>query len=264
MSKPIPPGEITPDGLEIIPAAALTPPPGHAGHGLLAEYFVGTERAGTPKLVRVDATVDFHWELAAPGPGIPEDRFSARWTGKLTPPKSGVYALALRSDDGSRLYIDGKLVVDDWGDHPPTLKTVQIELVGGNSYDLRLEYFEGIVGASVELLWQRADKDPFRRVVEVARGADIVIAAVGDGMGDETEGADRASLSLPGRQEEIVRAAAAVNPKIVVITTSGAAIAMPWLDQVRAVLHGWFPGQEAGAAFTDVLSAMSARQASCP
>jgi beta-glucosidase len=247
------PGEITPDGLEPIPASVLTPPPGHAGQGLLGEYFVGKERAGTPALVRVDPTVDFHWELAAPAPGLPEDGFSVRWTGKLTPPKSGLYALGLLSDDGSRLYLDGKLVVDDWGDHPPTLKTAQMELSGGKAYDLRLEYFEGIVGASVELLWQSADKDPIRRVAEVARGADIVIAAVGDGMGDETEGADRASLSLPGRQDEIVRAAAAVNPKIVVITTSGAAIAMPWLDQVRAVLHGWFPGQEAGAAFTDVL-----------
>jgi beta-glucosidase len=247
------PGDITPDGLEPIPASVLAPPAGHTGQGLLGEYFVGKERTGVPKLVRVDPTVDFHWELAAPAPGLPEDGFSVRWTGKLTPPKSGLYALGLRSDDGSRLYLDGKLVVDDWGDHPPTLKTAQMELVGGKAYDLRLEYFEGIVGASVELLWQRADKDPIRRVAEVARGADVVIAAVGDGMGDETEGADRASLSLPGRQDEIVRAAAAVNPKIVVITTSGAAIAMPWLDQARAVLHGWFPGQEAGTAFTDVL-----------
>jgi len=247
------PGEITPDGLAPIPASVLTPPPGHTGQGLLGEYFVGKERAGTPALVRVDPTVDFHWELAAPAPGLPEDGFSVRWTGKLIPPKSGLYALGLLSDDGSRLYLDGKLVVDDWGDHPPTLKTAQMELVGGKAYDLRLEYFEGIVGASVELLWQSADKDPIRRVAEVARGADIVIAAVGDGMGDETEGADRASLSLPGRQDEIVRAAATVNPKIVVITTSGAAIAMPWLDQVRAVLHGWFPGQEAGSAFTDLL-----------
>ena len=247
------PGEMTPDGLEPIPASALTPPPGHAGQGLLGEYFVGTERTGTPKLVRVDTTVDFHWELASPGPGLPEDRFSVRWTGKLTPPKSGRYVLALRSDDGSRLFLDGKLVVDDWGDHPPTLKTAEIELVGGKAYDLRLEYFEGIVGASVELLWQRADKDPLGRVAEVARGADIVIVAVGDGMGEETEGADRASLALPGRQDEIVRMAAAANPKIVVITTTGAAVAMPWLDQVRAVLHGWFPGQEAGTAFVDVL-----------
>jgi beta-glucosidase len=247
------PGDITPDGLEPIPASVLVPPAGHTGQGLLGEYFVGTERKGAPRLVRVDATVNFHWELAAPTPGLPEDGFSVRWTGKLTPPKSGLYALALRSDDGSRLYLDDRLVVDDWGDHPPTLKTAQMELVGGKAYDLRLEYFEGIVGASVELLWQRADKDPIRRVAEVARGADIVIAAVGDGMGDETEGADRASLSLPGRQDEIVRAVAAVNPRIVVITTSGAAITMPWLDQVRAVLHGWFPGQEAGTAFTDVL-----------
>ena len=231
----------------------LTPPPGQPGQGLLGEYFVGKERAGTPKLVRVDPTVDFHWELAAPAPDLPEDGFSVLWTGRLTPPQSGLYALGLRSDDGSRLYLDGKLVVDDWGDHPPTLKTTQMELVGGKAYDVRLEYFEGIIGASVELLWQRADKDPFRRVAEVARGADIVIAALGDSMGDETEGADRASLSLPGRQDEIVRVAAAVNPKIVVLTTTGAAVAMPWLDKVRAVLHGWFPGQEAGTAFTDVL-----------
>jgi beta-glucosidase len=247
------PGEITPDGLESIPASVLTPPPGQPGQGLLGEYFVGKERAGTPKLVRVDPTVDFHWELAAPAPDLPEDGFSVLWTGRLTPPQSGLYALGLRSDDGSRLYLDGKLVVDDWGDHPPTLKTTQMELVGGKAYDVRLEYFEGIIGASVELLWQRADKDPFRRVAEVARGADIVIAALGDSMGDETEGADRASLSLPGRQDEIVRVAAAVNPKIVVLTTTGAAVAMPWLDKVRAVLHGWFPGQEAGTAFTDVL-----------
>jgi beta-glucosidase len=247
------PGEITPDGLAPIPASVLTPPAGHAGQGLLGEYFVGTERKGEPKLVRVDPTVNFHWELAAPVPGLPEDRFSVCWTGKLTPPKSGLYALALRSDDGSRLYIDNKLVVDDWGDHAPTLKTAEMELVAGKSYDLRVEYFEGILGASVELLWQRAEKDPMRRVAEVARGADIVIAAVGDGMDHETEGADRTSLALPGRQDEIVRAAAAANPNIVVITTTGAAVAMPWLDKVRAVLHGWFPGQEAGTAFTDVL-----------
>ncbi|HEY5282969.1 MAG TPA: glycoside hydrolase family 3 C-terminal domain-containing protein, partial [Polyangia bacterium] len=154
---------------------------------------------------------------------------------------------------GSRLYIDGKLVVDDWGDHPPTLKTISMELVAGRPYDVRLEYFEGIIGASVELLWQRAEKDPMRRVAEVARGADVVIAAVGNGMGEETEGMDRVSLGLPGRQDKIVRAALAVNRNVVVVTTAGAAVAMPWLAKVRAVLHGWFPGQEAGTAFTDVL-----------
>ena len=61
-------------------------------------------------------------------------------------------------------YLDGKLVIDNWGDHAPTLKTTEIELVAGKAYDLRLEYYEGIIGASVELLWQRADKDPLRRV----------------------------------------------------------------------------------------------------
>jgi beta-glucosidase len=91
-------------------------------------------------------------------------------------------------------------------------------------------------------------------VAEVARGADIVIAAVGDGMGDETEGADRPGLALPGRQDQIVRAAAAVNPMVVVVATTGAAVAMPWLGEVPAVLHAWFPGQEAGTALADLLT----------
>ncbi len=247
------PGEITPDGLAPIPASALTPPPGHGGQGLRGEYFVGTERQGTPKIVRIDPTVDFAWDLAAPAPELPADGFSVRWTGRLTAPQSGRYALALRSDDGARLYLDGKLVVDVWGNHPPTLKMTELELVAGRQYDLVLEYFEGIIGATVQLLWQATERDPLRRVAEVARAADVVVAAVGDGMGDETEGLDRTTLALPGRQDEIVRAAAAANPRIVVVTTTGAAVAMPWLDQVPAVLHAWFPGQEAGAALVDVL-----------
>ncbi len=202
------PGEITLDGLAAIPPSALTPPAGHAGQGLLGEYFPNRSHAGAPKLSRVDPTVNFHWELSAPAPEFPEDNFSVRWSGKLVPPKSGLYMLAVRSDDGARLYLDGKLLVDNWGDHPPTLKTTEIPLVGGKAYQIRLDYYEAIIGASVELLWQRAERDPLGKIAETARGADVVIAAVGDGMGDETEGQDRPSLALPGRQDEIVRAAA--------------------------------------------------------
>ncbi len=247
------PGEISLDGLEPIPASVLTPPAGHEGKGLLGEYFPNRDFSGTPKMTRVDPVVRFQWELAAPAPGFPEENFSARWTGKLTPQKSGLYVLAIRSDDGARLYVDGKLAVDNWGEHPPTLKSVQMELVAGKSYDIRLDYYEYIIGASVELLWRQGERDPMRRVAEVARGADVVIAAVGNGMGDETEGDDRASLALPGQQDEIVRAAAKVNPRVVVVTTTGAAVAMPWLDQVKAVLHAWFPGQEGGRAMADIL-----------
>lgn len=247
------PGEITLDGLEPIPASALTPPAGHDGKGLLGEYFPNRDFSGAPKMTRVDPMVNFHWELGAPAPGFPVENFSARWTGKLTPSKSGLYLLAIRSDDGARLFVDGKLAIDNWGEHPPTLKTVQLDLVAGKSYDLRLDYYEYIIGASVELLWRQGERDPMRKVAEVARGADVVIAAVGDGMGDETEGDDRTSLALPGQQDAIVRAAAKVNPRVVVVTTTGAAVAMPWLGQVKAVLHAWFPGQEGGTAMTDVL-----------
>lgn len=70
-----------------------------------------------------------------PATCVPEDNWSVRWTGRLTPPKTGLYALALRSDDGARLHLDGRLVVDLWGNHPPTLKTAEVELAAGRAHD---------------------------------------------------------------------------------------------------------------------------------
>ncbi len=244
------PGESTPERFEPIPAAVLS---SGGKKGLRGEYFANKTFSGQPTLVRVDPVVDFHYDLAAPAPGLPSDNFSIRWTGKLTPRKSGRYALGVRSDDGARLYVDERRVLDNWGDHAPTLKVGELDLVAGKAYDVRLEYFESGLGASVELLWQQVDKEPLRHVVEVARTADVVIAAVGDGADDETEGQDRKSLSLPGHQNEIVQAALSANPRVVVVTTAGAAVAMPWLGKTPAVLHAWFPGQEAGLALADVL-----------
>ena len=70
----------------------------------------------------------------------------------------------------------------------------------------------------------------------------------------ESEGFDRESFALPGRQDDLVRAVAAANPRTVVVVNSGAPVELPWLDDVAAVLLAWFPGQEAGHALADVLT----------
>ena len=89
--------------------------------------------------------------------------------------------------------------------------------------------------------------------MRVAAEADYAIVCVGTNGDWETEGVDRWGLALPGQQDELVREVARVNPNTIVLLQSGGPVLMPWLDQVRAVLQAWFPGQEAGHAIADVL-----------
>jgi beta-glucosidase len=95
--------------------------------------------------------------------------------------------------------------------------------------------------------------DELARAVELARDADVAVVVVGTSEDVESEGFDRTSLALPGRQDELVRAVAAVNPRTVVVVNAGAPVELPWRDDVSAVLVSWFPGMEFGNALADVL-----------
>ncbi|WP_138903214.1 beta-glucosidase family protein [Streptomyces albidochromogenes] len=100
----------------------------------------------------------------------------------------------------------------------------------------------------------RRDPDELiAEAVEAARGADAAVVVVATTERVESEGFDRAHLRLPGRQDDLVRAVAAANPNTVVVVNAGSPVEMPWREDVAAVLLGWFPGQEGGAALADVL-----------
>ncbi|MCR6488461.1 glycoside hydrolase family 3 C-terminal domain-containing protein [Amycolatopsis sp. OK19-0408] len=87
----------------------------------------------------------------------------------------------------------------------------------------------------------------------LAAGSDVALVVVGTGETIESEGFDRTSLALPGRQDDLVRAVAAANPRTVVLVNSGAPVLLPWRDEVAAVLFGWFGGERFGEAVADVL-----------
>ncbi|KAB2340002.1 glycoside hydrolase family 3 C-terminal domain-containing protein [Actinomadura rudentiformis] len=97
-------------------------------------------------------------------------------------------------------------------------------------------------------------QEEFDHAVQAARNADVAVVVVGTTEAIESEGFDRADLNLPGRQNELVTAVAAANPRTVVVVNSGAPVLMPWRADVAAVLLGWFPGMEFGNALADVLS----------
>jgi beta-glucosidase len=92
------------------------------------------------------------------------------------------------------------------------------------------------------------------RAAEAARAAEVAVVVVSTSAEVESEGFDRTSLSLPGDQDDLVRAVVAANPRTVVIVNSGAPVLLPWRDDVPTILAVWFPGQEFGHALADVLS----------
>ncbi|MEU8760599.1 glycoside hydrolase family 3 C-terminal domain-containing protein [Streptomyces sp. NPDC048659] len=104
-------------------------------------------------------------------------------------------------------------------------------------------------------LGPRRDPDELiAEAVEAARAAETAVVVVATTERVESEGFDRKDLALPGRQDDLVRAVAAANPNTVVVVNAGSPVELPWREEVAAVLLGWFPGQEGGAALADVLT----------
>jgi hypothetical protein len=123
--------------------------------GLRGEYF-DNEDFSDLKLTRTDATIDFNWGFGTPDPVINSETFSVRWTGQITVPVGGNYTFVTRSDDGIRLWLGNQLLIDNLTPHPETEdRSAGVALSAGQSYNLRIEYFEHTVIAVARLMWIR-------------------------------------------------------------------------------------------------------------
>jgi predicted alpha-1,2-mannosidase len=124
------------------------------GHGLKGEYFNNMNLTGKPVLTRLDKQIDFSWGGGSPAKGVVNsDRFSVRWTGKLVPPISRAYQLGVTTDDGVRMWLDGKLIIDSWYDRSPATDLVTLKLKAHRTYNIKIEYYEHGGGASACLEW---------------------------------------------------------------------------------------------------------------
>ena len=137
--------------------APAPPPASVGGDGLSATYFDNVDLTG-PSISRVDRTVDFDWGLASPDPLIDAETFSARWTGKVVPQFTETYTFTTSSNDGVRLWVDGRLIIDQWVPGRTSEYSGSIELIGGQKHDLVLEYFDNIDKASMKLHWESASR----------------------------------------------------------------------------------------------------------
>jgi beta-glucosidase len=196
---------------------------------------------------------------------------------RLRVPVSGRYAVGTSGLGDFRLVIDGEVVIDETIELPPGADVVEgimkppqqqaiVDLDAGRDVPVELSYRPTggatlLGGVDVTMLTVQLNVAPvvdeqseFERAVSLASESDVAVVVVGTNQEVESEGFDRTNLALPGRQNELVSAVAAANPRTVVIVNSGAPVLLPWADEVPAVLVCWFPGQEFGNALADVLT----------
>src|SRR5690606_12775715 len=178
-------GREEPRAVPLIDADFMRPEAGSSQQGLKGEYFRGRNFAGAPVMTRIAPRIAFRWDRGAPtddlaargelsaAQSLAGDDFSVRWTGQLLPPTSGKYELVVGANDGVRLYLDDKLLVNGWElNERVRSHNVSVDLQAGRAYKIKLEYFEDVRDAEVRLAWQRPGaKPPFEEALDAARAA---------------------------------------------------------------------------------------------
>jgi hypothetical protein len=135
------------------PADPIVSPGAATWAGLRAEYFRNRTLAGSP-VVRIDPTLDFSWASGSGPVAGWSGVYSARWTGKIVPKYSERYTLHVRNDDAVRLWIDGKLVIDDWNARLIVAESRKdISLEAGRAVDFKVEYYNGGDRGVLRLSW---------------------------------------------------------------------------------------------------------------
>jgi beta-glucosidase len=257
------------DVLLPVPASQLSSP--ESMPGLKGEYFPGKELGGSPVLTRIDKDVNFEFGGESPGPGIGGTNFSARWTGMLVPNASGSYKIGITGDDGYRLWLDGKLIVEDWTTKKgsffgPSTTVADVTLEEGHKYGLKVEYFQAVDGDSIKLVWRPPlPQNPLADALAKAHRADLVVAVVGITSrleGEEMKvdlpgfkGGDRISLDLPQPEESLLEALHTTGKPLVVVLMNGSALSVNWAQEhANAILDAWYSGEEGGTAIAQTLA----------
>jgi beta-glucosidase len=224
--------------------------------GLQGSYFNNITLQGEPVLKRIDKQIAFQWTLFSPdAEKINYDFFSARWTGKIISPETGTFNIGIDGNDGYRLWINDKLLINHWEKQSYHTRLVPYYFEKGKAYDIRIEYREPSGNAWFRLVWTIGVKDDaqekIRAAAETAKKSDVAIVVAGI---EEGEFRDRASLALPGLQEDMIKAVAATGKPVIVLLVGGSAITMSkWIDDVASVAMVWYPGEAGGAAIADML-----------
>lgn len=230
---------------------------GVENNGLQGKYYNNVSFTGEPELIRIDKNIDFQWTLFSPDPDkLTYDFYSVKWQGKIKSPVNGKIKIGIDGNDGYRLYINDKLIIDNWIKKTRQTILKDFIFIKNQVYNIRIEYYEPTGNSFFKLVWDYGINHDYQgeieKAVKMAKNCDIIIYAGGI---EEGEFRDRAYLNLPGHQEELINALAKTGIPLIVVLTGGSAITMNnWINEADAILDIWYPGQEGGNAVTAILS----------
>jgi beta-glucosidase len=253
----------------LISTSALTPANG-AGHGVLAEYFDSPDFTGQPKVSLVEPRPYYDGLPDSNSGGTGGRPASIRWTGTLRPPVSGKYQITLAGCRSSHFVLDGNEIAQPqpsqqqggFGRRPAP--PLEVELAADRAYALRVDCTP-FAGREATVSWIPPAAPLLAEAMDAVKDADIAIAFVGLNPNLEGEempvriagfaGGDRTDLNLPESQETLLEAAAATGKPVVVVLTSGSAVAVNYAaEHAAAVLQLWYGGEEAGTAIAETLA----------
>ncbi len=230
--------------------------------GLKREVFEG-KRFDRPLLTDRVPKIDLYWM-----PGLPSDLprthdFSVRYSATFTPPETGTATFGISADDGMRLYVDDRLVVDDWAETSERGHTAKVAVTKGKPVRLRVEYFQAGAGAALHLGYSMpGEHGALKEALAAVKAADVVVLALGITPALEGEemnvsaegfkGGDRTAIELPKPQRELLAAIRNLGKPVVVVLTGGSALAID-ATQADAILDQWYSGGRGGDAVAAAL-----------
>lgn len=232
--------------------------------GFRAEYYNNRELKGTP-VTRMEDLPNHVWQEGENVVGdIKASNFSARYTSVHKAEKNGDMTLEVEADDGYRLFVNDKLVLNAWERNRWGARRYKLETKKDSAYKLVLEYWQGDLKAHVRLSPGGYVKTDFNAVSEKVKDADAIVFVGGISPQLEGEempvnypgfnGGDRTSILLPAVQTELMKTLKATGKPVVFVMMTGSAIATPWeSDNIPAIINAWYGGQSAGTAIADVL-----------
>ncbi|GAA0527539.1 beta-glucosidase [Rhizomicrobium palustre] len=271
-----------------VTSAALSQADGK-GAGVKVEYFDNAELKGTPKLTRIESRIHFSDRSADAESKavIAGNKYSIRWSGTFTPPVSGEYLLAARTHMWNRggkihMFIDGKDVGSNSVQGPGAIPGAQpmgrmasrnadakLSFEAGRAHSIRVELSQDGPEGTTDLNWVPPKAAALAEAAKVVKASDVAVVFVGLNSGLEGEqnpnvnipgffGGDRTSIDLPEPQEKLVQTAIATGKPVIVVMTSGSALAVNYAaEHAAAVISAWYGGEETGTAVAQTLAGVN-------
>jgi beta-glucosidase len=225
---------------------------GQGVNGFSGKYYNNLSASGSPAVFKTDKFIDFYWEEKPPLEAIGSSAFSVQWDATLIP-AHGPVKVKLIHNDGARLYLDGKVLIDAWEEGPIRTDSAWLNIEKGRSYNIQVDYFSASGPAMVKIGFSHIEEFLLRDALEKALRADVAVICAGQSYIFQPDGTRVPSYTLPA-QSKLISKVLQVNPNVVVVLNTDSAVDIEdWVFDAPAIIMAWPPETHSTREIMEVL-----------